>query len=149
MKIKIKNIIKNLAQSIVFKRFVLVLFILHLVLVHIMLQNYILCFENDGSIVLKSIEDKINCCDPSFAMTNAEYSESNKDENCSFCEDVSITDNCYDEYTITVKKAELTSVVILQDSVIPYTFNKKKFSFINKFRNSPQLDSYKTVSLLI
>lgn len=138
-------------QSIVFKRFVLVLFLLHLVLAHIMLQNYILCFENDGRIVLESIDDRTDCCNPSFAMASSEYSESNKAENCSFCEDVSITDNCDDEYTIIVKKVELNSIVVLLDSVMPYTFNdnKKNFSFINKFRNSTALDSYKTVLLLI
>ncbi len=151
MKIKRNNIIKNFAQSIVIKRYVLALFITHLVLAHVILQNYILCFENDGRVVLESVLDLEDCCNSTSTVMTAEIIDCRTDEDCSFCEDVAISENCDEEYLITTKQMQPLIAVVLFSNNAPYPVNKIEFSTVNKneIKFSPQLDSYKTVLLLI
>lgn len=153
MKVKRKNIIMNFAQSIVLKRYVLILFILHLVLAHVVLQNYFLCFEKDGGVVLESFSDKSDCCDSSIPLMNAELSEVNSDEDCRFCEDFAVSENCTAEFSLAAKKLKPIPPILLL-----FTFTSllsedrhKECSTITNNENeySHQLDSYKTVLLLI
>lgn len=148
---KKKNIFNYFAQSIVLKIYVLALFVTHLVLAHIVFQSYVLCFENDGSVVLESVSDTENCCISTSALMTVEYTESNIGEDCSFCDDVAISENCDEKYSITLKKTQSLIAVVLNINYTPYTVDKKDFAPLNKneINHSPQLDSYKTVLLLI
>ncbi|MBE0551955.1 MAG: hypothetical protein IH619_06215 [Ignavibacterium sp.] len=120
-------------------------------LAHVVFQNYILCFENDGSVVLESVSELDNCCNPINGMMNYEISERTNDKDCSLCEDVAISENCDEKYSITIKKTQSLIAAVLNFNYTTYTVDKKDFVSRNKneINTSPQLDSHKTVLLLI
>jgi hypothetical protein len=153
MKVKKQNIIKNFTESTAVKRIFLQIFINHLLLAHVVLQSYVLCFESNGRIVLENAADKQHCCNSTVLLeNNFELTETNVDEDCQFCEDISITENCDDEYSITVKKLQPVIQIVLHIFDNSYVINEKlnflSFAENTDFR-SLQLDSYKTVLLLI
>jgi len=146
VKTKIKKIIKNFASFDILNKLVLILFLTHLMLAHVVLQNYYLCFESDGNIVLESVSDKDDCCSPTEA-------EGGNDDNeaCSFCEDVSISENCDEYYSIAKNKIQLISSFEFFNSNTNYSVDQIRinYSTINQNLGSPHLDSHKTVLLLI
>ncbi|HRP94383.1 MAG TPA: hypothetical protein PLH53_15925, partial [Ignavibacteriaceae bacterium] len=85
---KRKNKIKNFAESLTVKSLFLSLFISHFLISHVVFQNYVLCFENDGSVVLESVSEIDNCCNSNNGLMNNEISEETNDRDCSLCEDV-------------------------------------------------------------
>ncbi|MEO8398477.1 MAG: hypothetical protein ABI550_01540 [Ignavibacteriaceae bacterium] len=143
---KNKNLAKIFAVSSV-----LSVFIIHLLIVHIIFQNYIICLENDGSVVVESASEF--CCTSTDIFTNSEYTENHNDEYCNFCEDISILENCDKEYLLTARKIPPIIFDILFTNNFFYLINEREqnFSFLlqNENKNSIQLDSYKTVLLLI
>lgn len=148
---KRKNKIKNFAESLTVKSLFLSLFISHFLISHVVFQNYVLCFENDGSVVLESVSEIDNCCNSNNGLMNNEISEETNDRDCSLCEDVAISENCDEKYSMTLKKTQSLSAAVLNINYTPYSVDKKDFVTINKneINNSPQLDSHKTVLLLI
>lgn len=148
MKIKRKNIIKNFAKSDILKRFVLILFLTHLLLAHILLQNYYLCFESDGNIVLESVSDKDICCNQTNSITG---NDDKQIETCDFCEDEAISENCDEYYSFTKNNLQLIQVSDLCSSNTHYSVDQNKINFTSLNQNliSPHLDSHKTVLLLI
>lgn len=151
MKARNKNIIKKFSEAVVIKKIVLFIFIVHLILAHIVLQNYILCFENDGSVVLESVSELDNCCNPINGLMNNEISERTNEKDCSLCKDLAISENCDVKYPITIKKTQSIIAAVLNINYTAYTVDKKDFVSRNKndINNSPTLDSHKTVLLLI
>lgn len=151
MNCKRKNKIKNFAESLTVKSLFLSLFISHFLLAHVVFQNYILCFENDGSVVLESVSELDNCCNPINGLMNNEISERTNDKDCSLCEDVAISENCDEKYSTTIKKTQSLIAAVLNFNYTTYTVDKKDFVSRNKneINTSPQLDSHKTVLLLI
>lgn len=148
---KRKNKIKNFAESLTVKSLFLSLFISHFLISHVVFQNYVLCFENDGSVVLESVSEIDNCCNSNNGLMNNEISEETNDKDCSLCEDVAISENCDEKYSITLNKTQSLITAVLNINYTPYSADKKDFVTINKneINNSPQLDSHKTVLLLI
>jgi hypothetical protein len=148
MEIKIKNIVKNFAKSGILKRFVLILFLTHLLLAHLLLQNYYLCFESDGNIVLESVSDKDNCCDQTDSIVSNDDKQS---ETCNFCEDVAVSENCDEFYPIGKNKIQPIPVSDLCSSSTQYSIDQNKiiFNAVTENKSSNQLDSYKTVLLRI
>ncbi|HRN27323.1 MAG TPA: hypothetical protein PL018_12020 [Ignavibacteriaceae bacterium] len=148
---KRKNKIKNFAESLTVKSLFLSLFISHFLISHVVFQNYVLCFENDGSVVLESVSEIDNCCNSNNGLMNNEISEETNDRDCSLCEDVAISENCDEKYSITLNKTQSLITAVLNINYTPYSADKKDFVTINKneINNSPQLDSHKTVLLLI
>ena len=152
MKSKRKNIIKNLAEKAAVKNAVLQLFIIHLVLAHVVLQSFIICFENDGGIVLESMADNQFCCANLTLAGETEYLGGKAGEECDLCEDVAVSDNCDEEYSLTVKKHQTLNASILIDLSSQNILREEKKStlFTQEINyKSNQLDSYKTVLLLI
>lgn len=148
---KRKNKIKNFAESLTVKSLFLSLFISHFLISHVVFQNYVLCFENDGSVVLESVSEIDNCCNSNNGLMNNEISEETNDRDCSLCEDVAISENCDEKYSMTLKKTQSLSAAVLNINYTPYSVDKKDFISIikNEINHSPQLDSYTTVLLLI
>lgn len=146
-----KKTLKYFAESATIKILFLTFFTLHLLMAHIVFQNYILCFENDGSVVLESVSEVDNCCNSISGLMNNEISEETNDKDCSLCEDVAISENCDEKYSITLNKTQSLITAVLNINYTPYSADKKDFVTINKneINNSPQLDSHKTVLLLI
>ena len=154
MKLRKKNITKKFAESVILKRYVLVLFITHLLVVHFVLQNYVVCFENDGSIVLENAAEKEYCCNTkTLSQDNLEMIETNAEEDCSLCRDVSVSENCNEETYLTVSKIKLSTEFVplssYNDSYSAHNFQTNNFICKNEINTSPQLDSHKTVLLLI
>lgn len=153
MKVKKQNKIKTLAESAAVRRIFLQIFIIHLLLAHVVLQSYIVCFESDGRVVLESMADKQYCCDTNLTLSGeSEYLEAKINEECNLCEDVAVSENCDEEYAVTVKKYQPLNTSILIDLISQNIISEeKKSTLITKEINykSTQLDSYKTVLLLI
>ena len=146
MQIISQNIFTNFTKSNIIKTFVLIVFLTHILLAHVVAQSYYLCIESDGKIVLESVSEKDNCCSPT------ESEVANDDiETCSFCEDVSISEDCDDYYSITKNNLKLVQVSDLCISINYYSLDQFKINFttIKQNSGSPHLDSHKTVLLLI
>lgn len=153
MKKKNLNIIKKIAEQVIVRRVFLQIFIIHLLLVHVVLQSYIVCFESDGRVVLESMADKQYCCNTNITLSSdSKYLEANLNEECKLCEDVAVSENCDEEYSVTVKKYQPINAAILIDLNNGNILSEeKKSTLITQEINykSTQLDSYKTVLLLI
>jgi hypothetical protein len=153
MKIKNQNILKSFAERVAVRKIFLQVFIIHLLLAHVILQSYIVCFESDGRVVLESMADKQYCCNTNLMLSGeSEYLEANINEECNLCEDVAFSENCDEEYSVTVKKYQPLNASILIDIISQnITSEEKKSTLITQEINykSAQLDSYKTVLLLI
>lgn len=115
---------------------------------HVVLQNYYLCFESDGNIVLENIADKDKCCSQTETNIGKDDIEN---ETCNFCEDVVVSENCDEYYSITKNKIQPIPVSDFCNSNTSYLADQIKINFtaVNENFRSPQLDSYKTVLLLI
>src|SRR5690606_38611696 len=116
-------------------------------------QSYIVCFESDGRVVLESIADKQYCCNTNLTLSGeSEYLEANINEECNLCDDVAFSENCDEEYSVTVKKYQPLNASILIDLISQNILSiEKKSTLVTQEINykSTQLDSYKTVLLLI
>jgi hypothetical protein len=115
---------------------------------YVVLQNYYLCFESDGNIVLENIADKDNCCSP------AELNMGNDDianGACSYCQDISISENCDEYYTFIKTNLKLFQVFDLCSSSTQHSIDRNKINFttVNENISSHHLNSYKTIQLLI
>jgi len=146
MKFRGQNIFTNFTKSDIIKTFVLIVFFTHLLLAHVVAQSYYLCIESNGNIVLESVLDKDDCCN----STKAEIANDDI-ETCSFCEDVSISEDCDEYYSITKNNFQLIQVSEFCSSNINYSVDQItiNYSTINQNISSPHLDSHKTVLLLI
>ncbi len=146
MQIISQNIFTNFTKSNIIKTFVLIVFLTHILLAHVVAQSYYLCIESDGKIVLESVSDKDNCCSP----TESEIANDDI-ETCSFCEDVSISEDCDDYYSITKNNLQSIPVSDFCGSNTHYFVDKIKINILTLNQNliSPYLDSHKTVLLLI
>ena len=115
-------------------------------LAHVVLQNYYFCIESDGIIVVESVLDRDDCCNP----TEAEIANDDI-ETCSFCEDFSISEDCDEYYSITKNKIQLILTSEFFNSNTNFSVDQIKinYSTINQNLGSPHLDSHKTVLLLI
>ncbi len=153
MKIKNQNIFKSFAERIAVRKIFLQVFVIHLLLAHVILQSYIVCFESDGRVLLESMADKQYCCNTNLTLSGeSEYLEANINEECNLCDDVAFSENCDEEYSVTVKKYQPLNASILIDIISQnITSEEKKSTLITQEINykSAQLDSYKTVLLLI
>ncbi len=72
MKSNYQIIINNYAAAAAVKKTIINLFVLCLFLLHVVLQNYIICIEKDGWIVLENAADKQYCCDASELSTDSD-----------------------------------------------------------------------------
>lgn len=146
-----KKTLKYFAESATIKCLFLTFFTLHILMAHSVFQNYVLCFENDGNVVLESVSEIDNCCNPISGLMNNEISEENNERDCSLCEDVAISENCDEKYSISLKKIQSLIGAVLNINYTPYSVDKKDFVSLykNEIDHTPQLDSYKTVLLLI
>src|SRR5690554_1727328 len=105
MKTKKQNIFKSFAERVAVRKIFLQIFVIHLLLAHVILQSYMVCFESDGRVVLESIADKQYCCNTNLTLSGeSEYLEANINEECNLCDDVAFSENCDEEYSVTVKK---------------------------------------------
>lgn len=146
MKIRSQNIFTNFTKSNIIKTFVLIVFFTHLLLAHVVAQSYYFCIESDGNIVVESVLDKDDCCN----STESEIANDDL-ETCSLCEDVSISEDCDEYYSITKNKIQLIPVSEFFISNIIYSVDQITINYSTKNQNlgSPHLDSHKTVLLLI
>ncbi|MBK7105527.1 MAG: hypothetical protein IPH62_09605 [Ignavibacteriae bacterium] len=148
-----QNIIKYCSERIVVRKVFLVLFALYIVLAHPILQSYIICLESDGSVFLESVIDKQYCCgNTSSLLGDIEYLETNINEECNLCEDIAVSEICDNEYSFAVKKYQPLNTAIIIDFKNQIISSKEKKSTLITQRinyKSTQLDSYKTVLLLI
>ncbi|AFN73817.1 hypothetical protein MROS_0574 [Melioribacter roseus P3M-2] len=80
-----------------------------------------------------------------------EYTENNIDEDCGLCKDITVSENCDEKYSITLNKTNSLTTAVLNINYTSYSADKKDFIALNKndIDRAPQLDSYKTVLLLI
>ena len=146
MKIRSQNIFIKFTKSNIIKTFVLIVFFTHLLLAHVVFQSYYLCIESDGNIVLESVLERDDCCNP----TESEIVNDDL-ETCSFCEDVAVAENCDEYYSIAKNNLQLIQVSQFYNSNIIYSVDQIRinYSTINQNLGSPHLDSHKTVLLLI
>ncbi|GIK61866.1 MAG: hypothetical protein HND40_06760 [Ignavibacteriota bacterium] len=153
MKRKNLNIFKSIVERVAVRKVFLQIFVIHLLLAHVVLQSYVICFESDGRVVLESMANKQYCCATIISSSNnTNYLEANINEECNLCEDVAITENCDEEYSVTVKKYQpLNSTILIDFNNLNVSSEEKKSTLITQEINykSTQLDSYKTVLLLI
>lgn len=146
MKIRSQNIFTKFTKLNIIKTFVLIVFFTHLLLAHVVAQSYYLCIESDGNIVVESVLDKDDCCSPTEAIIGIDDTET-----CSFCEDVSISEDCDEYYSVAKNNFQLIQVSEFCNSNIIYSVDQIRinYSTINQNLGSPHLDSHKTVLLLI
>src|SRR3972149_1123053 len=57
-----QNILLKINNSGFFRKLFLFLFVLHLIVAHLVLQNYVICIENNGKVHLESLEAQQYCC---------------------------------------------------------------------------------------
>lgn len=153
MKNKRQNIKKKIKESKLIPRCIFLVFTFHFLLSHIAFANYLICIENDGSLAIEnSVESKF-CCNPSI-ITQNNYGETEiKDDlECKLCNDISIYENCDEQYSHNIKKI---NTVIYKSPLVesePFENIETEIKIFDKDpRNikTPQLDSYRTVLLLI
>ena len=117
-----------------------------------MLQSYILCFGEDGRVVLENLNSEQFCCNYSNSdLFNLFYSSASFYKDHNNCEDISLTESC-DEEKLIIKVKNVTNFFNLILFIDYAQSNSNNFSIIIKSEKldfSPQLSSYKTVSLLI
>lgn len=148
-----KNTNQNIKDTKIIQRYFFVFFILHFLLAHIAFANYLICIENDGGFSIENSVDSQFCCNPSI-ITQNNYGETEiKDDlECKLCKDISIYENCDEQYSNSIKK--LTTIVYNSPLVESEAFGniETEINFLDKDlqnKKTPQLDSYRTVLLLI
>ncbi|MCF6271013.1 MAG: hypothetical protein L3J41_14970 [Melioribacteraceae bacterium] len=120
----------------------------HITLMHSVVENYFVCYGNDGHIEVENINNNKNCADHSTIediKTNA-LSFSIAD-----CDDVNFSDNCFEEDQFIFNHK--ISLEVNQGKSILFFLNEKDSrifhtNFSNKFKNNI-LESYSKISLLI
>lgn len=148
-----QNIIAKIKGSTIINKYVFVVFALHFILAHLMLGNYIICIENGGKFSIKNSFNSKICCNLSLSTQyNVGETELNDDLECEFCSDISIYENCDEQYSRNIKKINtpIHSFTIVSNE--QFGNIQKEIKYFNKVPQnfkSPQLDSHKTVLLLI
>lgn len=122
----------------------------HLTYLHDLLDNYVLCYGNDGHIAIENINDNLEC-----EITNATSVMVNSNT-LSFqnnnCNDISLGNDCYeDSQFLNDSKTNITISVNAFIQPLQRTKQKPVYSNIKDHLSISNLilENYTTVSLLI
>ncbi len=115
---------------------------------HEYLQNYVLCFGNDGHIQIENINDCEECTNLDFLTTTypGKIIVQSSD-----CEDIPLDEHCFEENQF-ISQRNIISTIGIQLPVISFLSSGKKVLFYNldfTSTNNPILENYKKVSLTI
>lgn len=142
----------NISKKII-SIFLILSMLSHLTYLHELLDNYVLCYGNDGHIAIENINNDFEC---EITHSSKSMVYSNISSNTSFqnnnCNDVSLGNDCYEDSQFLIdSKTNFTfntNPFILN---LPRTKQKPVFLDIKDqlFSKNLILENYTTVSLLI
>ena len=125
----------------------------HLTYLHDFLDNYILCYGNDGHVAVENTNDSSDCESNSFSI---EFEPNYLSDNATFhddnCNDVSLHNNCVEDNQFLLdNKTSIPFNTHVIAQRFPRTKQKLKYSEIKEHLSiiNPILESYTTVSLII
>ena len=150
MKVINKNILKDFTKSNFLREILLSVFFIHLILAHVVFQSYTLCFENDGRVIFENLSEHL-CCNYYKANSISTLSLLNQDHDD--CEDISLTEQCGEDNSLVAVKiipqlfTSIFTINIHDELSDIKKIDEKYISLAGTFIN--QLDSYKTITLLI
>lgn len=153
MKIARRNIKKKIKDSKLIPGFIFLAFTLHFLLAHIAFANYLICIENDGRLAIENSIESQFCCNSSiFTQNNYGETEIKDDLECKLCNDISIYENCDEQYSHNIKRINQVSFYHPFIEGSPLNNKEPHNNFLDKYTSNlktSQIDIYKTVLLLI
>ena len=149
-----QNILTGIIKSGVFRKMFLFLFVFHLVVAHLALEGYVICIESSGKIHLESPETHQYCC--GFSSENVPGTfplEKPIVPELEECKDIFLIEHGDEENSTAAVKIIpkfFTTVLFINKDLVKTGSDILFYNIPNQQLNySPQLTSYKTVSLLI
>jgi hypothetical protein len=119
----------------------------HMIFMHSFLENYVICYGNDGHIEIENVNDSESCDDHSLAEYRTSSIISNSD-----CQDFNLEENCFnDEQLIFQNQIKINAGIKKEEAFISDLKNKFQ-TFIKIETNiyfNNTLENYSTISLLI
>jgi hypothetical protein len=139
-----------LFNSKIFRALFLLVFLVNLFFIHVVFQQYVLCYESDGRIVIEKLNSD-ECGTDNLATLTGIFQDSSK-EHCDVCTDFSATEKFGSDKSQSLKikqvQQPLAALAILPESFISLNCENSS-SKTEILLTSLPLEAYKTVSLLI
>ena len=127
----------------------LVTLLSHITFMHSVVQNFVLCYGNDGHIQIEDVNDSESC--ESHSTFESEETTTVY-INSADCEDVNLNENCFEEEQFISKNRIAINCDVLRSK----NFSVRNENWKNNFNKNYQtkfgnniLESYTTVSLII